>query len=148
MNLAALAESGDPEIGTLVSGSGLSQSSGPELIDFQRESKETLDMYWAEPNKATYANDCLLARRLLERGAYRLCSFGKFTSGLRQSAIAAPAITCSNRTMDVSGVGAGPQAADLSAALRAVVHTATCVAQHSPTAICLCRVFRRFPNRK
>jgi uncharacterized protein (DUF1501 family) len=45
------------------------QSSGPELIDFRKESKETLDMYGAEPGKATYANNCLLARRLVERGA-------------------------------------------------------------------------------
>jgi hypothetical protein len=72
MNLAALAESGDPEIGTRVSAYEMAyrmQSSGPELIDFRKESKETLDMYGAEPGKATYANNCLLARRLVERGA-------------------------------------------------------------------------------
>ena len=72
VNLAALAESGDPEIGTRVSAYEMAyrmQSSGPELIDFRKESKETLDMYGAEPGKATYANNCLLARRLVERGA-------------------------------------------------------------------------------
>ena len=72
MNLAALTESGDPEIGTRVSAYEMAyrmQSSGPELIDFRKESKETLDMYGAEPGKATYANNCLLARRLVERGA-------------------------------------------------------------------------------
>jgi Protein of unknown function (DUF1501) len=72
LNMAALAESGDPEIGTRVSAYEMAyrmQSSGPELIDFRKESKETLDMYGAEPGKATYANNCLLARRLVERGA-------------------------------------------------------------------------------
>jgi len=44
------------------------QSSGPELIDFGKESKETLEAYGAEPGMASYANNCLLARRLVERG--------------------------------------------------------------------------------
>src|SRR5208282_2745373 len=72
LNLAALHESGDPEISTRVSSYEMAyrmQTSGPELIDFRKESKETLEMYGAEPGKATYANNCLLARRLVERGA-------------------------------------------------------------------------------
>jgi hypothetical protein len=72
LNLTALAESGDPEISTRVSSYEMAykmQSSGPELIDFGKETKETLEMYGAEPGKATYANNCLLARRLVERGA-------------------------------------------------------------------------------
>ena len=72
LNLTAMAESGDPEISTRVSSYEMAykmQSSGPELIDFGKESKETLEMYGAEPGKATFANNCLLARRLVERGA-------------------------------------------------------------------------------
>lgn len=71
LNLAALAETGDPEISTRISSYEMAyrmQSSGPELIDFSKESKETLDMYGAEPGKPTFANNCLLARRLVERG--------------------------------------------------------------------------------
>jgi hypothetical protein len=71
MNLAALAESGDPEISTRISSYETAyrmQTSGPELIDLGKESKETLAMYGAEPGKASYANNCLLARRLVERG--------------------------------------------------------------------------------
>jgi hypothetical protein len=71
MNLAALAESGDPEISTRISAYETAyrmQTSGPELIDLGKESKETLAMYGAEPGKASYANNCLLARRLVERG--------------------------------------------------------------------------------
>ena len=44
------------------------QTSGPELIDLSKESKETLEMYGAEPGKGSYAGNCLLARRLVERG--------------------------------------------------------------------------------
>jgi hypothetical protein len=71
LNLAALAETGDPEISTRISAYEMAykmQTSGPELIDFSKESQATLDMYGAEPGKATYANNCLLARRLVERG--------------------------------------------------------------------------------
>jgi uncharacterized protein (DUF1501 family) len=44
------------------------QTSAPELMDISKESKETLDLYGAEPGKSSYANNCLLARRLVERG--------------------------------------------------------------------------------
>ncbi len=71
LNLAKLAETGDPEINTRISAYEMAyrmQTSGPELIDFSKESRKTLEMYGAEPGKATYANNCLLARRLVERG--------------------------------------------------------------------------------
>ena len=44
------------------------QTSAPELMDLSKESKETLEMYGAEPGKASFASSCLLARRLVERG--------------------------------------------------------------------------------
>jgi uncharacterized protein (DUF1501 family) len=44
------------------------QTSVPELMDISHENKSTLEMYGAEPGKATFANNCLLARRLVERG--------------------------------------------------------------------------------
>ena len=44
------------------------QSSAPELMDLSKESKETLDLYGAVPGKPSFANNCLLARRLVERG--------------------------------------------------------------------------------
>jgi hypothetical protein len=71
LNLSELAESGDSEISTRVASYEMAykmQTSGPELIDFGKESQETLEMYGAEPGKASYANNCLLARRLVERG--------------------------------------------------------------------------------
>ncbi len=62
---------GDPEISTRISAFELAyrmQTSAPELIDFGQESKATLDMYGAKPGAASFANNCLLARRLIERG--------------------------------------------------------------------------------
>lgn len=44
------------------------QSSVPELMDISDESQETLAMYGANPGDGSYASNCLLARRLIERG--------------------------------------------------------------------------------
>jgi hypothetical protein len=66
-----LGVSADPEISTRISAYEMAyqmQTSGPELIDLSKESKETLEMYGAEPGKGSYAGNCLLARRLVERG--------------------------------------------------------------------------------
>ncbi|MEO8427771.1 MAG: DUF1501 domain-containing protein, partial [Verrucomicrobiota bacterium] len=62
---------GDPEIGARISAFEMAyrmQTSAPDLMDIAKESKETLEMYGAEPGKPTFANACLLARRLVERG--------------------------------------------------------------------------------
>jgi hypothetical protein len=71
LNQMKLDETHDSEIATRIASYEMAyrmQTSGPELIDFSKESKETLDMYGVEPGKATYANNCLLAARLVERG--------------------------------------------------------------------------------
>jgi uncharacterized protein (DUF1501 family) len=44
------------------------QASAPDLMDISQEPKEVLEAYGAEPGKSTFANNCLLARRLVERG--------------------------------------------------------------------------------
>ena len=44
------------------------QASAPELMDIAQEPQHILDMYGAEPGKPSFANNCLLARRLVERG--------------------------------------------------------------------------------
>jgi hypothetical protein len=62
---------GDPEIATRINSFEMAyrmQSSAPELMDVAKESPETLKMYGAEPGKPSFAMNCLLARRLLERG--------------------------------------------------------------------------------
>ncbi len=44
------------------------QTAAPELMDIAAESQETLKLYGAEPGKPSFAANCLLARRLVERG--------------------------------------------------------------------------------
>jgi hypothetical protein len=71
LNLARLAETGDAEISTRIAQYEMAyrmQTSGPELIDFSKESPETLALYGVEPGKPSFANNCLLAARLVERG--------------------------------------------------------------------------------
>jgi uncharacterized protein (DUF1501 family) len=62
---------GDPEIATRINSFEMAfrmQTSAPELMDISKESKETLELYGAQPGKSSFANNCLLARRLVERG--------------------------------------------------------------------------------
>ncbi|MGC6459429.1 MAG: DUF1501 domain-containing protein [Akkermansiaceae bacterium] len=61
----------DPEIATRISAYEMAfrmQASVPELIDLSGESQKTLDMYGAKPGDGSYASNCLLARRLIEKG--------------------------------------------------------------------------------
>src|SRR5262249_5387970 len=71
LNQLRLDAVGDPEIATRINSFEMAyrmQTSAPELMDLSKETKQTLAMYGAEPGKPSYANNCLLARRLLERG--------------------------------------------------------------------------------
>jgi hypothetical protein len=71
LNQHRLLQVGDPEIATRTAAfemAGRMQSAAPELMDLSKESKETLALYGAEPGKSSFANNCLLARRLVERG--------------------------------------------------------------------------------
>jgi uncharacterized protein (DUF1501 family) len=61
----------DPEISARIASYELAyrmQSSAPDLMDLKSESKETLAMYGADPDKPSFARACLLARRMIERG--------------------------------------------------------------------------------
>jgi hypothetical protein len=71
LNAARLDVTGDPEIVTRISSYEMAyrmQTSAPELIDLSGETKQTMDMYGATAGKVSFANNCLLARRLVERG--------------------------------------------------------------------------------
>jgi hypothetical protein len=63
---------GDPEIATRIAQYELAfrmQTSVPELTDISKESQATLDLYGPDVKKpGTFASNCLLARRLAERG--------------------------------------------------------------------------------
>jgi hypothetical protein len=61
----------DPETQTRISQYELAyrmQISVPEVMDISKESQQTLDMYGAKPGQGSFANNCLLARRLVEQG--------------------------------------------------------------------------------
>ena len=62
---------GDPEIATRINSYEMAyrmQTSAPELMDISKEPKHILEMYGVEPGKPSFAMNCLLARRLIERG--------------------------------------------------------------------------------
>ncbi|MEL7500389.1 MAG: DUF1501 domain-containing protein [Planctomycetota bacterium] len=62
---------GDPETLTRIAQYELAfrmQDAVPEAMDIQQETKTTLDNYGAQPGKQSFANNCLLARRLVEKG--------------------------------------------------------------------------------
>ena len=61
----------DPEIATRISQYEMAfrmQSSVPELMDIRNEPQNILDMYGTQGGDGTFASNCLLARRLAERG--------------------------------------------------------------------------------
>ncbi len=71
LNLKHLATTGDAEIQTRINAYEMAyrmQSSAPELIDISGESQATLDLYGVDPKTPSFARNCLLARRLVERG--------------------------------------------------------------------------------
>ena len=81
LNQLRLAEQGDPEIATRIAQYEMAyrmQTSVPELTDLSREPKSILDLYGPEARKpGTYAANCLLARRLAERGVRFIQLFHK-----------------------------------------------------------------------
>lgn len=72
LNLKRLVETGDEEIATRINAYEMAyrmQTSAPELMDTSDESQATLDLYGIKNAKETsFARNCLLARRLVERG--------------------------------------------------------------------------------
>jgi len=71
LNQLALQRYEDPEIATRIAQYEMAfrlQSSGPELMEIESEPQHVLDAYGATPGASSYANMCLLARRMVERG--------------------------------------------------------------------------------
>lgn len=72
LNLKRLGQTGDDEIATRINAGEMAfrmQTSAPELMDIRGESQETLDLYGIKDSgESTFARNCLLARRLVERG--------------------------------------------------------------------------------
>ncbi len=71
LNEEHLASSGDPEIATRIASYEMAykmQSSVPDLVDIRHEPDSIHELYGTQPGKKSFANNCLLARRLVERG--------------------------------------------------------------------------------
>jgi hypothetical protein len=71
LNSLRLNQVRDPEIATRIAAYEMAyrmQSSAPELMDLGRETKQTLENYGADPVTPSFARNCLLARRLVEKG--------------------------------------------------------------------------------
>jgi hypothetical protein len=71
LNAAHLAQVGDPEIAARIEQYELAfrmQTTVPDLADVSKEPKSIHEMYGTKPGQASFANNCLLARRLIERG--------------------------------------------------------------------------------
>lgn len=85
---------GDPEIAARINSFELAyrmQHTAPEVMDISQEPKHILEMYGAKPGEASFANNCLLARRLIESGVRFVQLFheawdhhGGLTGGLKQ----------------------------------------------------------------
>jgi hypothetical protein len=86
---------GDPEIATRLNSFELAfrmQTSAPDLMDISNEPQHILDMYGAKPGAPSFANNCVLARRLIERGVRYVQLFheawdqhGDLRNGLKQN---------------------------------------------------------------
>ncbi|XZE45380.1 DUF1501 domain-containing protein [Pirellulaceae bacterium SH467] len=72
LNAMRFTKTGDDEIATRINAYEMAyrmQSSAPDLMDTSDETQETLDLYGIrDPKESTFARNCLLARRLAERG--------------------------------------------------------------------------------
>jgi hypothetical protein len=71
LNKLRLDAAGDPEIATRIASYEMAyrmQSHAPEVMDLAREPRHVLDLYGVRPGESSFAANCLLARRLVERG--------------------------------------------------------------------------------
>jgi uncharacterized protein (DUF1501 family) len=71
LNELQAAELGSPETRTRIAQYELAfrmQTAVPEVMDITREPQRVIEAYGAQPGAASFANNCLLARRLVERG--------------------------------------------------------------------------------
>jgi hypothetical protein len=98
LNDQALKSDADPDIAARIQSYEMAyrlQTSAPELMDLSQETKETLDSYGIKsPKDASFARNCLLARRLVERGVRFVQLFheawdqhGNLTAGVKQNAL-------------------------------------------------------------
>ncbi len=94
LNEERLGVMGDLEIASRINSFELAyrmQRTAPEVMDISQEPQHILDMYGAKPGEASFANNCLLARRMIESGVRFVQLFheawdhhGGLTKGLKE----------------------------------------------------------------
>jgi hypothetical protein len=105
LNELQAAELGNPETRTRIAQYELAfrmQTSVPEVMDINREPRNVIDAYGAQPGASSFANNCLLARRLVERGVrfVQLHDWGWDFHGTNPSEDIRAGLTNKCRTMD------------------------------------------------
>ncbi|MEM7699219.1 MAG: DUF1501 domain-containing protein, partial [Verrucomicrobiota bacterium] len=105
LNEMQAADLGHPETLTRISQYELAfrmQTSVPEVMDISKESAKTIEHYGAEPGGASFANNCLLARRLVEGGVrfVQLFDWGWDFHGTRADTGITDGLTNKCATMD------------------------------------------------
>src|SRR5262245_29791746 len=105
LNEVQARELGNPETATRIAQYELAfrmQASVPEVMDISRETPETLEAYGATPGGASFANNCLLARRLVEKGVrfVQLFDWGWDFHGTRDAEDIRDGLTKKCATMD------------------------------------------------
>jgi len=105
LNRLQMEEMGYPETLTRIAQYELAfrmQTSVPEVMDISRESAKTLEAYGARPGEASLANNCLLARRLVESGVrfVQLFDWGWDFHGTREESGITAGLTDKCATMD------------------------------------------------
>lgn len=98
-------ELADPETRTRIEQYELAyrmQASVPEVMDIGRETQTIIDSYGAEPGKAKFSNNCLLARRLVEQGVrfVQLFDWGWDFHGTEESSGLGSGLTKKTTAMD------------------------------------------------
>ena len=105
LNQIQAEEMGDPETLTRISQYELAfrmQTAVPEVMDISKESAQTLEAYGATPGESSLANNCLLARRLVEAGTrfVQLFDWGWDYHGTREDSGITKGLTKKCATMD------------------------------------------------
>ena len=105
LNETQFRELGHPETQTRIAQYELAyrmQLSVPEVMDISRESARTIEAYGAKPGESSFANNCLLARRLVEQGVryVQLFDWGWDFHGTNPSEDIRDGLTAKCATMD------------------------------------------------
>ena len=116
LNSMRQAEVGDPEIDTRIAAYEMAyrmQTSVPELTDISKEPPKVHEMYGTRPGQTSFANNCLLARRLVERGVRFVqlyhCGWDTHGAGRQRTSSASSPSICRETDKPIGGAVQRPE---------------------------------------